>query len=94
MNDDMSTPLERALVGELLTVLDWIESLPDDEIDPDTAVKIQEDIAAVVQGLGDDERARFVAVASSLADEADASRPGAGDAFRQALDAMGLLDEA
>ena len=91
---DEGTAFERALVGELLMVLNWIEALPDEEIDPDTAVKIEEDIAAVVHGLGDDARARFVAIASSLADEADASRPGAGDGFREALDAMGLFDEA
>jgi hypothetical protein len=26
-------------------VLNWIEALPNEEIDPDTAVKIEEDIA-------------------------------------------------
>jgi hypothetical protein len=94
MSENEATALERALVGELLTVLNWIETLPDDEIDPDTAVKIEEDITAVAQGLGEDDRAKFVSIAGILADEADATRPGAGDSFREALDAMGLLDEA
>jgi hypothetical protein len=94
MSENESTPLERALVGELLTVLNWIEALPDEDIDPDTAVKIGEDVTAVVRGLGDGDRARFVAIAMSLANEADALRPGTGDRFRSELDAMGLLDEA
>jgi hypothetical protein len=93
MSDHEATSLERAMVAELLTILKWIEALPDDEIDPDTAVKIEEDIGAVVQGLGEEDRARFVSIATLLADEASVSRPGAGDGFRDALDAMGLLDE-
>jgi hypothetical protein len=94
MSDHEATSLERAMVGELLTVLMWIEWLPDDEIVPDTAVKIEEDIAAVVDGLGVDDRAKFVSIATSLADEANAARPGAGEGFRDALEAMGLLDES
>jgi hypothetical protein len=93
MSDRDGTSLERALVGELLTILMWIEARSDDETDPDTAVKMEEDIAVVVHGLGEQDRARFVSIATSLADEAKVSRPGAGDGFRDALDAMGLLDE-
>ena len=94
MSDREASSLERVMVGELLTVLMWIESQPDDEIDPDTAVKIEEDIAAVAQSLGDDDRAKFRLIAMSLADEANASRSRAGEGFREALDAMGLLDES
>jgi hypothetical protein len=88
------TALERAMVGELLTVSDWIESLPDDQIDADVAVRIQEDIAFVIDGLTDADRRSLVRIATSLADERDASRPGDGNGIRQSLVAFGLVDES
>jgi len=94
MSDTDGTALERAMVGELLTVSAWIESLPDDQIDLDAAVKIQEDIAFVIDGLDDMDRATFVRIARTLADERDASRPGDGDGIRQSLVAFGLIGES
>jgi hypothetical protein len=93
MTDRKPTSLERATVGELLTLLLWIESLPDDEIELDTAVKIEEDIAAVVNGLDDTDRLTFVQIARSLADDADCSGCGGGDDLRRALVDLGLVDE-
>ena len=87
------TSLERAMVGELLTVSAWLESLPDDQIDVDAAVKIQEDIAFVIDALSDEDRQTFVQIAIALADERDASRPGDGAEVRRSLDAFGLIEE-
>jgi hypothetical protein len=92
MRSHEPTPLERAMVGELFTVSAWIESLPDDQIDIDVAVKIQEDIAFVIDGLTDEDRQTFVQIATALADERDAARPGDGDGVRRSLVAFGLIE--
>jgi hypothetical protein len=57
---DPGTALERAMVGELLTLSAWIESLPDDQIGIDVAVKMQEDIAFVIDRMSDGDRQTFV----------------------------------
>jgi hypothetical protein len=93
MNERVPTSLEQAMVRELITLSVWIESLPDDRIDLDESVKLQEDITAVVQELGEADRATFVSIVTSLAAEHDARESGGGDAFREALEALGLLDE-
>jgi hypothetical protein len=93
MSDTDGTALERAMVSELLTVSAWIESLPDDQIDIDVAVKMQEDIAFVIDRLSDEDRQTFVHIATGLADERDASRPGDGDEVRRSLVAFGLIAE-
>ena len=82
------------MVGELLTILSWIEVLPEDELDPDTAVKMTEDVTGVVGALDESDRAKFIAIARQLADEADARQPGDGDAIRQQLAWIGLVEEA
>ena len=81
------------MVSELLTVSAWIESLPDDQIDIDVAVKIQEDIGFVIDSLSDEDRKTLVQIATSLADERDASRPGHGEGVRRSLAAFGLIEE-
>jgi hypothetical protein len=93
MTDLETTALERAMVKELLVLSMWIESLPDDTIDIDEAVKIQEDIAFAIEQLDEADRSKFVAIATQVAAEADASRPGEGEAIREALAAFWLLDE-
>jgi hypothetical protein len=93
VSDPHGTALERAMVGELLTISAWIESLPDDQIDIDVAVRIQEDIAFVIDKLSDEDRDAIVHIATGLADERDASRSGDGDGVRRSLVAFGLLEE-
>ena len=68
-----------------------IEDLPDDEIDPDTAVRLLEDIASTVQELDDVSRARFVAIGHQVADAWDRDEwHQPGDRVRVAMANMGL----
>lgn len=61
------TTLESALAGALLSIVRWIESLPDDELDPDTAVKMLEDVAGVVDELAPDDQQTFIRAVHDLA---------------------------
>jgi hypothetical protein len=62
------TNLEIELVGEVLSIARWIESMPDDELDPDTGVKMLEDLAGVVGELGQEDQQTFIRAARHLAD--------------------------
>ena len=82
--------MEEALVKVTLGLLIALEAWPDDEIDPDTAVKLMEDIAATVYGLDPVDQARFVSIGQRWAaatdkDRANSAVPAYGDAIRQAL---------
>jgi hypothetical protein len=88
---DQPTTLELALVAHVLEMLVVIEGLPEERIELDTAVAMEEDIGATLQGLTEQDRQKVRRIALSLADEADATgRSGAG--LRQALDWIGLLE--
>ena len=57
------------------------------------AVKLEEDVGATVHGLNTEDQELFVRIGMALADEADA-RGRNGDAIREALRDLGLLDTA
>jgi hypothetical protein len=89
MTDLPETTLERALVDYVLE-LSWIlDDLPDHQMDPDTAVKVQEDIAALVNLLAPWDQARFLKIGTRLAAEAD---PARARRIREAIDAIGLQE--
>jgi hypothetical protein len=58
----------KVVVGLLVDVIWWFEACSDEEIDPDTAVKLLER-AGVVTGLLGDLPARLVEVIAELANE-------------------------
>ena len=47
--------------------MQWIESLPDDELDPDTAVKMLEDVAGMLGDLAEEDQQKFIRAAQDLA---------------------------
>lgn len=59
----------RLLVRIVLTYAGFLEFSSDDELDPDTAVKQLEDLAATLLELDARERAVFVALLRELAEE-------------------------
>ncbi len=87
------TSLERSLAGALIDLLLAIDGLPDDQIDLSIAVKLEEDVGATVHGLSTEDQELFVRIGIALADVADA-RGRNGDAIREALRDLGLLDTA
>jgi hypothetical protein len=89
MVDETVTALERALVDHLLE-LSWVlDDMPEDQIELETAVKLLEDIAALVGRLESADRARFASIARQLAVDAE---PARAKKIRDAMDSMGLSD--
>ena len=69
-----STSLERALVRHALELLWILDDLPEEQIELETAAQLQDDIAALVDGLDHDDRTTFFSIAEHLAQEADPLR--------------------
>ena len=68
-----------------------LEDLPDEEIDPDTAVRLLEGIASTVQDLDAESRARFVAIGHHVADAWDRDEwHQHGDRVRVVMANLGL----
>ncbi|MER5517269.1 hypothetical protein [Streptomyces sp. NPDC002763] len=68
-------PLVPALTGLLVDVVWWLESSGDEEVDPDSAVKMMEGVGGVLLQLPSDLRRRFVQVLADLAEaEQDPAR--------------------
>lgn len=61
-------PLVPVLAGLVVDVVWFLESCEDDEVDPDSAVKMMESVAWVLQHLPSDQRGRFLQVLTDLAD--------------------------
>jgi hypothetical protein len=81
--------MELVLIGELLTLVRWIESLPDDVLDPDTALQPLEWLGHALDELAPQDRALFIDAARRL--------PGAGhgarrDAIERSLTGLGLVE--
>jgi hypothetical protein len=85
-----ATPLERALIESLLAFVLILEDLPDDEIDPDTAVRLLEGIASTVQEMDAESRVRFAAIGHDVADAWDGDEWHHPDRLRMALASLGL----
>jgi len=68
-------PLVPALAGVVVDVLWFLDSCEDDEVDPDSAVKMMESVGWVLQNLPPEQRDRFLQVLSDLAQaESDPGR--------------------
>jgi hypothetical protein len=60
-------PLVPALTGVLVDVVWWLESCGDEEVDPDSAVKVMESVGGELLRLPSGQRERLVQVLSELA---------------------------
>jgi hypothetical protein len=68
-------PLVPALTGLLVDVVWWLESCGDEEVDPDSAVKMMESLGWVLLQLPPDQRQRLLQVIADLAEgEQDSAR--------------------
>ncbi|MGI5514650.1 hypothetical protein [Streptomyces sp. CA-106131] len=60
-------PLVLALTGMLVDVVWWLESCGDEEVDPDSAVKMMESVGWMLLQLPSDRRERLSQVPADLA---------------------------
>ncbi|MFE1925096.1 hypothetical protein ACFW91_21295 [Streptomyces asoensis] len=80
-----------ALAGVLVDVVWWLESCGDDEVDPDSAVKIMESVGGELLRLPSGQRERLV---QALADLAEAEQDPARRDFLEAFPfAVGLVED-
>lgn len=81
--------IDRALVGLALDMLNWLEDLPEEQIELETVVQLEENIAYVVGGLSPGDRELFIQAAKTVAKVRDQTTPGSG---RRLLEALAALD--
>ncbi|MGW1274641.1 hypothetical protein [Streptomyces sp. NPDC002491] len=68
-------PLVSALTGLLVDVMWWLESCGDEEVDPDSAVKMMESLGWALLQLRSDQRQRLLRVLADMAErEQDPAR--------------------
>ncbi|MEU9045636.1 MULTISPECIES: hypothetical protein [unclassified Kitasatospora] len=61
-------PLVPILAGLVIDTVWFLDSCEDDEVDPDSAVKMMESVAGVLQQLPHDQRDRFLRTLTNLAE--------------------------
>ncbi|MEV5085937.1 hypothetical protein AB0K74_47120 [Streptomyces sp. NPDC056159] len=84
-------PLGPALTGLLVDLVWWLESCEDEEVDPDSAVKMMESVGWVLLQLPSDQRQRLLQV---LADLAEAEQDPARHEFLESFPfAIGLVED-
>jgi hypothetical protein len=84
-------PLVPALTGLLVDIVWWLESCGDEEVDPDSAVKMMESLGWVLLQLPSNQRKRLLQV---LADLAEAEQHPARREFLESFpDAIGMVED-
>ncbi|MFD3589348.1 hypothetical protein [Streptomyces sp. NPDC058683] len=84
-------PLVPALTGLLVDVVWWLESCGDEEVDPDSAVKMMESVGWGLLQLPSEQRRRLVQV---LADLAEAEPDPARREFLESFPfAIGMIED-
>lgn len=61
-------PLVPTLAGLVVDIVWWLDSCGDDEVAPDSAVKMAENVAWVIGNLPDGQQQRLIDVLGELAD--------------------------
>ncbi|MES9521332.1 hypothetical protein [Streptomyces capoamus] len=85
-------PLVPALTGLLVDIVWWLDSCGDEEVDPDSAVKMMESVGWMLLQLPSDERERLLQV---LADLAEAEQDPARREFLESFPvAIGMVEDA
>lgn len=68
-------PLVPVLVGLVVDIVWWLDSCGDEEVDPDSAVKMMENVAWIMGELPADQQQRLIEALSKLAEaEQDPAR--------------------
>ncbi|MCZ0989973.1 hypothetical protein [Streptomyces diastatochromogenes] len=84
-------PLAQTLTSLLVDVVWWLESCGDDEVDPDSAVKMLESVGWVLLQLPPDQRQRLL---QGLADLAEAEQDPARREFLESFPfAIGMVED-
>lgn len=84
-------PLVPALTGLVVDVVWWLESCGDEEVDPDSAVKMMENVGWALVQLLPDQHQRLLQV---LADLAEAEQDPARRQFLESfLFAIGMVED-
>ncbi len=84
-------PLVPVLAGLVVDVVWFLDGCEDDEVDPDSAVKMMESVSGVLLRLPQDQRDRFLKVLRDLAEaETDSGRR---EFLRAFPFACGLVEE-
>ena len=60
-------PLVSVLAGLVVDIVWWLDSCDDEEVDPDSAVKMMENVAWVMGNLPDDQQQRLIEALGGLA---------------------------
>ncbi|GAB3910320.1 hypothetical protein [Microbispora bryophytorum] len=84
-------PLVPVLAGLVVDVVWFLDGCKDDEVDPDSAVKMMENVSGVLLRLPQDQRDRFLNVLRDLA-EAETD-PGRREFLRAFPFASGLVED-
>ncbi len=84
-------PLVPALAAVVVDVLWFLDSCEDDEVDPDSAVKMMESVGWTLQNLPPQQRDRFLQVLADLA--RDESDPGRKEFLESFPVACGLVED-
>ncbi|WP_406168525.1 hypothetical protein OIE52_25285 [Streptomyces canus] len=83
-------PLVPALTGLLVDVVWWLENCGDEEVDPDSAVKMMESVGGVLLRLPSDQRERLLQALAGLAEaEEDHARREVLESFPFAIGLVG-----
>ncbi|MFJ8104486.1 hypothetical protein [Streptomyces sp. NPDC096132] len=84
-------PLVPALTGMLVDVVWWLESCGDEEVDPDSAVKIMESVGGELLRLPSGQRERLLRVLTDLADAEQ--NPARRDFLKSFPFAIGMVED-
>ncbi|MCT2546796.1 hypothetical protein [Streptomyces atratus] len=84
-------PLVPVLAGLVVDVVWFLDSCEDDEVDPDSAVKMMESVSWVLTRLPQNQRDRFLTVLEDLAEAETA--PGRREFLETFPFACGLVEE-
>jgi hypothetical protein len=84
-------PLVPVLAGLVVDVVWFLDSCEDDEVDPDSAVRMMESVAWVLGRLPQDQRDRMLQVLSDLAQAEE--NPGRREFLEEFPVSLGLIDE-
>lgn len=86
-----SDPLVPVLAGLVVDTVWWLDSCGDEEVDPDSVVKIMESVAWVMGNLLDDQQQRLIEVLEKLAEAEE--DPARAEQLRSFPFACGLVED-
>lgn len=84
-------PLVPVLAGLVVDIVWWLDSCGDEEVDPDSAVKMMENVAWVMGELPADQQHRLIEVLVELADAEE--DPARAKQLRSFPFACGLVED-